>query len=94
MIRLCRNTWGTPLASGEGDTSNDVYEQVVRQIIRDEKLQVTTLDTDALGGSVKAIDTKLNYVLGILVLSITLLISTYGALAFFAWRLVDSLLEK
>ena len=80
------------MRSDEGDSPNDAFEQMVRQPIRDEKLQVTTRDTDALGGKVDRLDTKLNYALVVLAFIATLLLSTYGVSSFFAWRLVDTLL--
>ena len=78
---------------GEGNSPNVDLEQTLRQIIRDEKLQVTTKDTDALSGKVDRLETKLNYALVVLAFIATLLLSTYGVTAFFAWRLVDSLLS-
>ena len=66
--------------------ARDVLQQFVNDAIQDQ-FQVTRLDTQEL-------NSKLNWVLGLLALTVTLLISTYGAMTFFMWRLVSLLIGK
>ena len=53
--------------------------------------QVTKLDTQELSSQIKGLDAKLNWMLLVLGLIVTLILSTYGTMAWFTWRLVGLL---
>ena len=69
--------------------ATDDTEARIAQALARSKLEVTTRDTDALSGKIGTVDTKLNFVLGVLVLILGLLITTNAATAFFTWRLIE-----
>ena len=63
----------------------------VQRIMDEDRLRVTKLDTEALSGKLDSLNTRLNYLIGTMVLSIGLLVATYGTTALLTWRLFDKL---
>ena len=65
----------------------------VRQAMAEDKLRVTTRDTDALSGKMNDINIKVNVALAMLTLVVSLLVATYGINAFLFWRMVQRLAD-
>ena len=73
-------------------TPDPAITEQVQRVMAEERLRVTRLDTEALSGKIGTVNTKLNVLLGAIGLAIGLLMATYGATAFFTWRLFDKLI--
>ena len=71
----------------------DLQDRINRALL-DQELRVTTRDTDALAGKIGTINTKLTYVFVGLGIILSVLLSTYGSIAWFTWRLVSELLAS
>ena len=59
--------------------------------LRARETEVTKRDTEDLAHRIEILGSRLWWILGLSALTVTLLVSTYGALAIFVWRLVDKL---
>lgn len=66
----------------------------IHRALQDRDLRVTTRHTDALAGRIDTINTKLTYVFIGLGIILTVLLSTYGSIAWFTWRLVSEVMKK
>ena len=66
----------------------------IQQAIAQDKLQVTTRDTDALSGKMGTINTKMTITMVMIGLVITLLVATYGINAFLFWRMAERLVAS
>lgn len=66
----------------------------ISEVINESRTEATKLDVRQVGGQISTLSTKITFVHIGLGIVITLLISTYGATAFFTWRLLSALIDK
>ena len=69
-------------------------DTAIRSMLAEQELTVTKRDVEGLGGKIDAVNTKVIFVLMGLGIILTLLIATYGANAFFTWRLISALIDN
>ena len=77
----------------ESKSPHEAIEEIARQVVKDQQLQVTRLDTQALSNKLDTALSRFWWTWAMLTLILTVLIASYGATAFFTWRLIGALLD-
>lgn len=70
------------------------FVEAVNNAVRQNQLTVTTLHIEQLSGEIGDVKSSLTLLKWGVGLALGLLISTYGATAFFTWRLVSLLADS
>ena len=71
----------------------EAMRQAIDDALASRELTVTKVDIGDLKGNINKVDTKINVLMAGVGVLLTLLLATYGATAFFTWRLIDTIVS-
>lgn len=79
---------------GQQPPDSESVLEAARIAQREREFTVTVRDTDRISREIGGIHTRTLWIIGMLTLLFGLVVSTYGVMAFYAWRLMQAIIDS